>query len=179
MVWFQIFFNVLDLRFITSNIACFILNICLFDNVICEKSSKKHFFKLVWAVVSVKDISSIDNFILRIDFSKISPGSKILLRFFLRPVGICYTFTIDVGICKLNSLLITSFSCFILSWNYTSFVAVFIMSITVCSGLHRYDVDYTIIPYTPVTHWRFILALKSENITVLQGLIFISQGYLL
>ena len=49
--------------------------------------------------------------------------------------------------------------------------------LTVCSGLHKYDIRYVSIAYTPVTDCKFILDFKSFKITVLYGPMYTSHGY--
>ena len=51
--------------------------------------------------------------------------------------------------------------------------------LTVCSGLHKYDVRYVNIEYTYVTNCKFILDFKSFKITVLYCPMFTSYDFLL
>ena len=57
------------------------------------------------------------------------------------------------------------------------FDAFFISSLIACSGLHKYEVRYVSIAYTPVKNCKFILAFKSFKITVLYGPMFTSHGF--
>ena len=117
---------------------------------------------------------------------------SFLVLFFFRLVGTYRTSIFECLIGKDNTLLIGS--CVetshlvknilpienilpLISFPWASFEVFFINSVIACSGLHKYEIRYVSIAYTPVTNCKFISDFKSFKITVLHGPMFTSHGF--